>query len=73
MFEYDRSAARGLMTTRRLIIFEHASALGSKPADGLFNRIKAEHTGNTPARDFSDYTITLDGKPLSEVVTKIAL
>jgi len=73
MFEYDRSAARGLMTTRRLIIFEHASALGSKPADELFNRIKAEHTGNTPARDFSDYTITLDGKPLSEVVTKIAL
>lgn len=73
MFEYDRSAARGLMTTRRLIIFEHASALGSKPADELFNRIKAEHTGNTPARDFSDYTITLDGKPLSEVITKIAL
>ena len=73
MFEYDRSAARGLMTTRRLIIFEHASALGSKPADELFNRIKAEHTGNTPARDFSDYTITLDGKPLSEVVTKITL
>ena len=73
MFEYDRSAARGLMTTRRLVIFEHTSALGSKPADELFNRIKAEHTGNTPARDFSDYTITLDGKPLSEVVTKIAL
>ncbi|MGI5076877.1 type I-C CRISPR-associated protein Cas7/Csd2 [Treponema maltophilum] len=73
MFEYDRSAARGLMTTRRLVIFEHTSALGSKPADELFNRIKAEHTGNTPARDFSDYTITLDGKPLSEVVTKVAL
>ena len=73
MFEYDRSAARGLMTTRRLIIFEHASALGSKPADELFNLIKTEHTGNTPARAFSDYTITLDGKPLSEVVTKVTL
>ena len=67
MFEYDRSAARGLMTTRRLVIFEHQTALGSKPADELFNRVKCEHTGNTPARDFSDYTITLDGNPLSEV------
>lgn len=67
MFEFDRAAARGLMTTRRLVIFEHQTALGSKPADELFNRLKCEHTGNTPARDFSDYTITLDGNPLTEV------
>ena len=67
MFEYDRSAARGLMTTRQLVIFEHQTALGSKPADELFNRVKCEHTGNSPARDFSDYTITLDGNPLNEV------
>lgn len=69
MFEYDRSAARGLMTTRRLVIFEHNSALGSKAADELFARVKCEHTGNNPARDFSDYAITLDGKPLTEVKT----
>ncbi len=69
MFEYDRSAARGLMTTRRLVIFEHNSALGSKAADELFARVKCEHTGNNPARDFSDYVITLDGKPLTEVKT----
>lgn len=73
MFEYDRSAARGLMTTRHLIVFEHNSALGTKPADELFNRIKCEHTGNSPARDFSDYTITLDGKPLTETKTVITL
>ena len=71
MFEFDRAAARGLMTTRRLVIFEHGSALGSKPADELFNRVKCEHTGNSPARDFSDYTITLDGNPLSEVKTVV--
>ena len=29
MFEHDRSAARGEMTTRRLVIFRHSSALGS--------------------------------------------
>lgn len=71
MFEFDRSAARGLMTTRRLVIFEHNSALGSKPADELFRRVTAELTGNNPARDFSDYTISLDGQPLTE--TKIVV
>lgn len=71
MFEYDRSAARGLMTTRRLVIFEHNSALGSKPADELFDRVKCEHTGNSPAREFSDYTITFDGKTLTETRTVI--
>ena len=73
MFEFDRSAARGLMTTRRLVIFEHNSALGSKPADELFSRIKAELTGKSPARDFTDYTISLDGKPLSETKTVVTL
>ncbi len=73
MFEYDRSAARGLMTTRKLVIFEHNSALGTKPADELFNRVKVEHSGNTPARDFADYTITLDGKPLTETKTVVTL
>ena len=73
MFEVDRAAARGLMTTRRLVIFEHNSALGSKPADELFSRVKCEHTGNIPARDFSDYTITLDGNPLSEIKTVVTV
>ena len=73
MFEVDRAAARGLMTTRRLIIFEHNSALGTKPADELFNRVKCEHTGNSPARDFSDYTITLDGNPLTETKTVVSV
>lgn len=73
MFEVDRSATRGLMTTRRLVVFEHNSALGSKPADELFNRVEVRHTGNTPARDFSDYTITLDGVPLTEIKTVVKL
>ena len=73
MFEFDRSAARGLMTTRRLVIFEHNSALGSKPADELFSRVKVELTGKSPARDFSDYTISLDGNPLTETKTLVTL
>ena len=71
MFEYDRSAARGLMSTRRLFIFEHGSALGTKPASELFDRITCEHTGNTPAREFSDYTIKLDGNPVKELKSVI--
>ena len=31
MFEHDRSAARGEMASRKLIVFEHASALGNAP------------------------------------------
>lgn len=73
MFEVDRSAARGLMSTRRLIIFEHNSALGTKPADELFSRVNVEHVGNIPARDFSDYKITLDGNPLSDIKTVVTL
>lgn len=73
MFEIDRSAARGLMTTRRLVIFEHGSALGTKPADELFGRIGVRHIGNTPARDFSDYEITLDNEVLKEVKKIVSL
>ena len=35
----DRSAARGLMSTRGLYVFEHESALGNAPAHQLFERI----------------------------------
>ena len=40
MFEHDRSAARGEMATRKLIVFEHQSALGNEHADKLFERVK---------------------------------
>jgi len=64
MFEHDRSAARGMMSTRKLVVFEHNSALGSKPAQELFDRVTWKRTGdrNKPARDFFDYEILLDGQ-----------
>ncbi|MEN2786508.1 type I-C CRISPR-associated protein Cas7/Csd2 [Sphingomonas qilianensis] len=40
MFEHDRSAARGEMATRALIVFEHESKLGNAHADALFDRVK---------------------------------
>jgi CRISPR-associated protein Csd2 len=80
MFEHDRSAARGEMTTRKLIVFRHASALGNAHAHTLFSRVRTlrlfagdRHevgdirTGNwPPARRFEDYAITIDRDRLPE-------
>jgi len=61
MFENDRSAARGLMSTQKLIIFKHDSALGNAPAHSLFKRVNLTRKDDSkPARDFSDYGIKID-------------
>jgi CRISPR-associated protein Csd2 len=75
MFENDRSAARGLMSAQRIIIFEHSSTMGNKPAQELFDRVKVEHkdTNSGPARDFSDYTISLDGKVFTNFKTVVSV
>lgn len=66
MFDHDHSAARGHMSSRKLIIFEHESALGNAQAYKLFDLVKIERKdAEKPARAFSDYTVTVDysGKP----------
>lgn len=69
MFDHDRSASRGTMAAQSLLVFEHASALGNAPAHKLFERIKvSSKPGTTAARDFDDYDVTFDGKPLAQVV-----
>lgn len=61
MFEFDRSSARGEMTTRALYVFEHESALGNAPAHRLFDRISIRRRDEAaPARAFSDYGVTVD-------------
>ena len=53
MFDHDRSAARGEMNARRLIVFKHASALGNAPAHKLFDAVKVTPLGGEkPARSF---------------------
>jgi CRISPR-associated protein Csd2 len=65
MFEHDRSAARGEMTTRRLVVFEHESALGNAPAHRLFERIRVERKdASRPPRRYEDYEVTLDAGTL---------
>lgn len=60
MFEHDRSAARGEMTTRGLYVFKHESKLGNAPAHSLFERMQVIKTINGPARQFADYKVEID-------------
>lgn len=82
MFDHDRSAARGEMATRGLIVFRHASALGNAPAHKLFERVavwrqfqgirhlpRDPATDNwPPARAFTDYAVTIDRENLPDGV-----
>ncbi len=73
MFEHDHSAARGQMSTRKLILFRHDNALGNAPAHQLFDMVKigravdgeyrpidARLDNLPPARRFSDYAVQID-------------
>ncbi|KAA6404667.1 type I-C CRISPR-associated protein Cas7/Csd2 [Candidatus Tokpelaia sp.] len=81
MFEHDRSAARGEMSTRRLIIFKHESALGNAPAQTLFERVQIsrnidgefktigkELDHQLPARNYSDYKVRINRDNLPQGV-----
>lgn len=61
MFEHDRSAARGEMSARRLIVFKHEHPMGNAPAHALFGRVDvAPVDPGKPARAFADYRVTVD-------------
>ena len=82
MFDHDRSAARGEMASRKLIVFKHASALGNAQAQSLFDRVTVErlHAGSAqpvgseathnwpPARAWSDYRVSIDRDGLPDGV-----
>jgi CRISPR-associated protein Csd2 len=72
MFEHDRSAARGEMSARKLIVFEHESAMGNAPAHVLFDTVdvrRAKGTEDRPARSIADYAISLDAAAIPKGVT----
>lgn len=63
MFEHDRSAARGKMTLRKLIVFKHQDVLGNHPSHLLFDKVKVSLKEEVDVpRSFSDYDITIDNK-----------
>lgn len=78
MFDHDRSAARGEMATRKLILFRHESKLGNAQAQSLFDCVQTwrVHEGSTqavgsratdnwpPARQWTDYAVIIDRERL---------
>ena len=61
MFEDDRSAARGKMVLRELIVFKHDCYLGNAPAHKLFERVKISRGDDVAvSREYSDYVVTFD-------------
>ncbi|WP_417625441.1 type I-C CRISPR-associated protein Cas7/Csd2 [Pararhodobacter aggregans] len=86
-FEHDRSAARGEMATRKLIVFRHENALGNAPAHALFERVRIgrdldgeyREIGDSgldnrpPARKFNDYRVEIDRNDLPSGVEILEL
>jgi CRISPR-associated protein Csd2 len=74
MFDHDRSASRGEMAIRKLIVFKHNSELGNAPAQLLFDLVKVERVGDMekPPRSFSDYQVKVGDKlPGVEIIDKL--
>lgn len=70
MFENDRSAARGKMAVRQLIVFRHDSELGNAPAYKLFDTVTARcRDGVASPRSYRDYEVLVDTDSLPEGVT----
>jgi len=61
MFEHDRSAARGEMTVRKLVVFQHESPLGNAQAHKLFDLVTVKRSDGAagPARNFNDYEVSV--------------
>ncbi len=76
MFEHDRSAARGNMAVRELIVFKHDSELGNAPAWKLFDAVKVSRANPediASARSFRDYVVTVEEAALPEGITCIRM
>lgn len=72
MFEHDRSASRGKMASRRLIVFEHESKLGNAPAHKLFETVKVYRVDETrPPRSYADYRVEIDAASVPDGVRVI--
>jgi CRISPR-associated protein Csd2 len=71
-FEHDRSAARGEMNPRKLIVFKHDSHLGNARSGELFELVKIDKRkgGNVPPRSWDDYEVLpIDPKNLPPKIT----
>ncbi len=73
MFEHDRSAARGLMSSRKLVVFKHDNKLGNAPAHKLFDLVQVKRADGSsgPARSYADYAVTVAPAPTGVEIIEI--
>ena len=70
MFDVDRSAARGLMSAQKLIVFKHDSALGNVPANQLFDLVHVEKKADVDVpRKFGDYVVSIEKEKIPSGVS----
>lgn len=70
MFEHDRSAARGNMAVRELLVFKHESEFGNAPAHKLFETVTVSRREGVGApRSYGDYEVTINEAAVSPGVT----
>jgi len=69
MWDWDRSAARGLMACRGLYVFTHENPLGNAPAHQLLECVRVTRNPEVEApRSFGDYSVTVNDVDLPEGV-----
>jgi CRISPR-associated protein Csd2 len=74
MFEHDRSAARGKMAVRELIVFKHESVLGNAPAYKLLETVSVKRIDpSVPARKYADYSVSVNTDSLPDGVSCIRM
>lgn len=74
MFEHDRSAARGVMGTQKLIVFKHESTLGNALSHKLFDAVTIKRKDKVEvARRFADYEVSIDRSGIPEGVEIIEM
>jgi CRISPR-associated protein Csd2 len=74
MWDFDRSAARGMMACRGLFVFSHDSPLGNAPAHELFDRVTVTRKPDVLApRRFDQYDVAIDevGLPAGVTLTRV--
>ncbi|WP_417911161.1 type I-C CRISPR-associated protein Cas7/Csd2 [Candidatus Electronema sp. PJ] len=70
MFDHDRSATRGEMSARKLIVFKHESTLGNAPAGKLFELVQVKRKDKSaPPRSFADYEVSFAHGKVPQGVT----
>jgi CRISPR-associated protein Csd2 len=74
LFEHDRSAARGMMAPRRLLVFSHPNERGIIHAHKIFERLNVNRVGDADVpRKYSDYEVTYNaiGLPPELAITEL--